>query len=474
MSFECSSSKKGSVHLAIAVQTCFLLFISLFVCAPVFGGNLLSEVDISLFEERIENNRKIPVRISIVDGQGRSVSDASLTVKQLSHEFYFGNAPEYLLYAYAQSSYNRGRRFGTKPLPEEDLAEYMRLYLELFNFATLPSFYWADYEPTQGRLRLVDASKKIAGWLKENGIPVKGHTLVWGNPPSVGVPGWVERMGKLGQWSEVGELLFRRVAREVEEFKDLVQYWDVVNEPIVQNWFDSLGPDYIAQSYRIVKETDPDAITVLNEYGVLVNVGTRRAFISRARQLIDEGVQIDAIGAEAHIFTAQDLQEQLRSLESIYLAIDELAQLGKPIHISEFQIPLPAVIDAFKVSISEAEEIQAEIAKIFYKVFFSHPAVEVITYWNFYRAWQSGSGFLRDDLSIKPIFYELKDLIHGEWKTYLKIDAVPSGEVAFKGFAGNYEITVVTDGFSKTFSLDVSSKGENNFVLVIGKEQEVQ
>jgi hypothetical protein len=72
MSFECSSSKKGSVHLAIAVQTCFLLFISLFVCAPVFGGNLLSEVDISLFEERIENNRKIPVRISIVDGQGRS------------------------------------------------------------------------------------------------------------------------------------------------------------------------------------------------------------------------------------------------------------------------------------------------------------------------------------------------------------------------------------------------------------------
>ena len=130
----------------------------------------MSEVDISLFEERIENNRKIPVRISIVDGQGRSVSDASLTVKQLSHEFYFGNAPEYLLYAYAQSSYNRGRRFGTKPLPEEDLAEYMRLYLELFNFATLPSFYWADYEPTQGRLRLVDASKKIAGWLKENGI----------------------------------------------------------------------------------------------------------------------------------------------------------------------------------------------------------------------------------------------------------------------------------------------------------------
>lgn len=474
MSFEQSSSKKGFVIPNFIVRTCCLLFIALFVSTSVFGGNVLPEVDTSLFEERIENDRKIPISISIVDEQGRPVSKAFLTAKQLSHEFYFGNAPEYLLYAYAQSSYNRGRRFGTRPLPEEDLAEYMRLYLELFNFATLPSFYWADYESTQGRLRLADASKKIAEWLKENGVPVKGHTLVWGNPPSVGVPGWVERMGKLEQWSEVRDLLFKRVAREVEEFKDLVQYWDVVNEPIVQNWFDSLGTDYIAQSYRIVKETDPDAITVLNEYGVLVNTGTRRAFISRARQLINEGVQIDAIGAEAHIFTAQDLLGQLGSLESIYLAIDELAQLGKPVHISEFQIPLPAVIDAFKVSISEAEEIQAEIAKIFYKVFFSHPAVEVITYWNFYRAWQSGSGFLRDDLSIKPLFYELKNLIHGEWKTDMKIDVGSSGEVAFKGFAGNYEITVATDGFSKTFSLDVGGKKENNFVLVIGKEQEVR
>ena len=51
--------------------------------------------------------------------------------------------------------------------------------------------------------------------------------------------------------------------------------------------------DYIAESFRIVKETDPDAITVLNEYRVLVNERTRRAFISRARQLIGDGVPID-------------------------------------------------------------------------------------------------------------------------------------------------------------------------------------
>lgn len=448
----------------------FVLILGLLFLSLCFGGSVLPiDIDISAFEERIEANRKVPIKIEIVDENGHPVSDAHVSVRQMNHEFFFGNAPEYLIYAYAWTSYNRGRRFGIKPLPEEDLEVYKRLYLDLFNFATLPSFYWKDYEPTQGRIRLDEASKKIAEWLNENGVPVKGHTLVWGNPPSVGVPAWIEVKGKVGQWAEVREALFFRVEREVEEFKDLVQYWDVVNEPVVQSWFDALGPDYIAESFRIVKETDPDAITVLNEYGVLVNERTRRAFISRARQLIGDGVPIDVIGAEAHIFTAQDLLSQLQSLESIYLAIDELAQLGKPIHISEFQIPLPAVIDAFDVSINEAEEIQAEIAKIFYTVFFSHPAVEVITYWNFYRAWQSGSGFLRDDLSEKPMFYELMKLIHGDWKTSFEAELDSSGELCFSGFSGEYDITVEFENFSETVSINVKKSENNQFTLVLGQ-----
>ncbi|MDD3461608.1 MAG: glycoside hydrolase, partial [Mesotoga sp.] len=94
------------------------------------------DIDVSTFEERIETDRKVQVEIEIVDRDGEELDSISVSAKQLSHEFYFGNAPEYLLYAYAQTSYNRGRRFGIRPLPEEDLQEYKRLYLELFNFAT--------------------------------------------------------------------------------------------------------------------------------------------------------------------------------------------------------------------------------------------------------------------------------------------------------------------------------------------------
>jgi len=127
------------------------------------------------------------------------------------------------------------------------------------------------------------------------------------------------------------------------------------------------------------------------------------------------------------------------------------------------------VIDAFNVSISEAEEIQAEIAKIFYKVFFSHPAVEVITYWNFYRAWQSGSGFLRDDLSIKPMFDELKRLIHEEWKTSVHLETNISGTVAFDGFAGKYEVSVESGAMSETFIIEVKKNEKNEFTLILGQ-----
>ena len=445
-----------------------VVLLMLAVCSCLYAKDFsILDVDLELYNEQIETVRKNPVRITLLDDQGQPAENALVKADQISHQFLFGNAPEYLIFVHAQTFYSRGRRFGIRPLPPEKVEEYKKLYLEIFNMATLPSFYWADYEPIQNRLRLLDASKEIANWLNENGIPVKGHTLVWGNPPSVGVPGWAHAMGLREEWEELGEYLFRRVRREVEEFKGLVQMWDVVNEPIVQPWFDDMDLNYIADSFRLVKEIDPSAVTILNEFGVLVNSSIRRRFINLAQDLLDENVPIDVIGAEAHIFNAQDIISQLGSLNAIYRAIDELAALGKPIHISEFQIPLPAVIDAFGVSIAEAEILQAEIARIFYTVFFSHPAVEVITYWNFYRAWQEGSGLLRDDLSLKPLFHELKRLIHDEWRTVIQAESDSSGTIDFRGFAGRYEISVEYGEKTREFVIEVNQGESNEFTLIL-------
>jgi len=442
--------------------------IRVFAETTLFDTDLKKYIDIDLkkYIDSIEENRKIPVKITVVDAAGKPLNNVSVECTQISHEFYFGNTPEYLLFAYAPYSYRRGGRFGIRPLNEGQLEEYKRLYTELFNYATLPAFYWADYEPVPSFLPLVEATNKIVQWLNKNKITVKGHTLVWGNAPGVGVPGWVQAKGAIGKWEEVGSLLYERIRREVNQFKERIQMWDVVNEPIVQRWFDNLPEDYIAKAYQLVREIDPDAKLVLNEFGVLMNSNMRRRFISLARRLIEENVPIDIIGVEAHIFDAKDLKTQLANLEGIYKALDEIATLGKPIHITEFQIPLTAVVEAFNVDLETAEKLQAEIARIFYTVFFSHPAVEAIVYWNFYRAWQPGSGFLRDDLTIKPMYYVLKDLIHKEWRTSVILQTNSQGEVNFKGFAGKYRVKVKYGDQKKLFNITVSKKRMNDFVVV--------
>lgn len=426
-------------------------------------------VDLSPFQQRIEEERRVPVLIRVVDTSGKGMEGAELLCEQVSHEFLFGNAPEYLLFAYAPSFYSRGGRFGVRPLPPEKIAEYKRLYLDLFNFATLPAFYWKDYEPEPGQLPLGEATHRIAEWLNDRGVPVKGHTLVWGNPPSVGVPSWVWMMGQAGQWGEVEKALFKRVRREVEEFKGLVHLWDVVNEPLVQPWFDEgLGPEYITRAFRLVKSIDPQAILVLNEFGLLLDRNLRKRFIKRTRALLEAGAPIDVIGVEAHLFTAADIKRHLESLMEIWSALDELAALGKPIHITEFQIPLPAVMAAFRVSVREAEVLQAEIAKVLYTVFFSHPAVSAITYWNFYRAWQPGSGFLRDDFTPKPLYFVLQDLIHREWKTRVLLRTGGDGAVTFRGFPGKYRITAVYPSGEKEEHVVSARSGTSNvFILQV-------
>lgn len=365
----------------------------------------------------------------------------------------------------------RGRRFGITPISAEKLEQYKSLYADLFNYATVPSFYWADYEPRKNTLPLLDASKQIIEWLNESGITVKGHTLAWGNSPGVGVPGWVRSIGESGNWQEVKVLLMERIKREINEFKSMVQMWDIVNEPIVQEWFNGIGDDYIFEAYKLAREIDPDAKLVLNEFGVLTNKNIRNRFINLAKRLIENDAPIDIIGIEAHIFTGEDLKTQLANLDGIYAALDEIAELGKPIHITEFQIPLPAIVEAFQVDTETAEKLQAEIAQVFYTVFFSHPAVEAIIYWNFYRAWQSGSGFLRDDFTVKPIYYILKELIQEKWRTSLNLTTNIDGSLNFRGFSGDYEIKVRAANKEKTFKVKVG-KEACELILKINGDQE--
>jgi len=160
------------------------------------------------------------------------------------------------------------------------------------------------------------------------------------------------------------------------------------------------------------------------------------------------------------------------------------AKFGKPLEITEITVPSYSWQE-------EDEELQADIIERLYSLWFSHPATSQIVYWNvvdgYAHLWSQdrekikasqgnmgrGSenfyhgGLLRFDMSKKPAYYRIKELLTKRWHTEGSLVTNERGEVSFRGFFGDYDVTVEHGGgvVKKTASL---SKGkENNIILTL-------
>ena len=68
----------------------------------------------------------------------------------------------------------------------------------------------------------------------------------------------------------------------------------------------------------------------------------------------------------------------------------------------------------------DGEAKQADYVAQFYTLLFSHPSVRAITWWDFSdaNAWLGApSGLVRKDMTPKPAYTRLMDLIHTQWWT---------------------------------------------------------
>jgi hypothetical protein len=115
------------------------------------------------------------------------------------------------------------------------------------------------------------------------------------------------------------------------------------------------------------------------------------------------------------------------------------------------------------VSTSEGEKRQARQVTEFYRVLFSHPAVEAITWWDFtdQNAWQRApAGLVRDDMTPKPAYNELERLIKDKWWTQTETTVEAEGQARFRGFLGQYEVAarIGSRKLTGTFQLDKSEK----------------
>ena len=423
----------------------FFLYLLLSAGMLLAGSSAATAADISNeqllagADARIEKHRKADAAVVVVDVSGKPVSDAKVAVEQIRHAFLFGS-----------------NIFKWGKLPDAKMeVEYRKHYRELLNYATLP-FYWWGYEAQRGKPNHA-YTEQVARWCKQQGIATKGHPLAWNSNQ----PRWLPK-----DLEEIRRLQMGRIEDCVSRFVGLIDRWDVVNEathfdradcvkraPKFTAMWKKLGQvEFTRQCFVHARGAGPKATLLINDYR------TDPAYERVIEQLVDkQGKRLyDVIGIQSHMHTG------VWPDRKIWEVCQRFSRFGVPLHFTEMTI---------LSGTPKGEARQARDVARVYTILFSHPAVEAITWWDFsdYGAWlRAPAGFLRKDMTPKPAYHELKKLIKGKWWTRATLQTDTDGRAKFRGFCGDYKVTVAVG--QKTVAGEFTlEKSKNNRCVVTVK-----
>jgi GH35 family endo-1,4-beta-xylanase len=284
------------------------------------------------------------------------------------------------------------------------------------------------------------------------------------------------------------ELRYKQIA---DRYADKIPTIEVTNEMV---WGHNAGvtafynePDYIEWCFKKAEEYFPKNQLVINEYTDAFwgeNCRTTDRYYAYTEANLLKGAKIDAIGAQYHVFETRERELEKSSYLynpiCLYDHMDMYANLVNHLQVTEITIPAYS-------NEKEDEEIQAELIKYLYTVWFSHPAMEQIIYWNLVDGYayvenptpekirnSQGNmtlgenvyygGLLNFDLTPKPAYKMLDTLINKAWRTEIR-DSITDGEYKFRGFFGEYEIEAEINGEIKKARFDLL-KNKNNDICI--------
>lgn len=406
---------------------------------PFFNDGLSYFRDRS--ERDIKQNRMGDFTVLLTDENGVPVPGKTVRMKHKTHDFDFGC--NFFMY----------KQYKTEEQNQFYEAEWKRL----FNTAVVP-LYWDGTEPEEGDLKYTadiadciyrrPSAMRVVNWCKENGVRPKGHPLFWHEF----IPQWVPE-----NWEELYPLIEKRFKEISDLFADKISVFDCVNEParlwdvhhdhLNDTWKYVVPPDdYIKTIFNLAKKYFKNNELVLNE-AVRASFsefhGRFGAYYLNIKDLLSQGVQIDRIGLQCHIFDTP-LFRNVFDASRFYNILDIYSDFKKPLVLSETSIPsmFSGVLD---------EEYQAAVANMLYTVCFSHKYMSGVFWWNLTddgvmvtRRKALGEnmatqGLIDREYREKAAYKELDRLINREWRTDVTLTTDQDGKITFNGFNGEYE-----------------------------------
>jgi endo-1,4-beta-xylanase len=249
-----------------------------------------------------------------------------------------------------------------------NIPQYMELSKKHFNSVTMSnlmkSCYILDQMGCQKNLESGDKEVAVSfasidptlEWCKENGMKMRGHTLVWHTQ----APNWFFREGYTDDGDYVDkETMLARMESYIkqvmthcqEEYPGVIYCWDVVNEAVepasydpdsyfmcrtkVGNdpnpWYETIGPDYVEMAFTYARKyVDKDVKLFYNDYNTYQEPKTQ-AIYDLCSHLKEKGL-IDGIGMQGYWGIDYPSDDMIKN------AIEKFAELGLEIHITELSI----------------------------------------------------------------------------------------------------------------------------------------
>ncbi len=385
----------------------------------------------SAVQARIRKYRMGVLTVRVIGPDGKVVPNARVQITQTRHAFLFGCN----VFGYDLADSSRSQK------------AYRDQFAALFNYATLP-FYWGAFEATPGKPDYARL-QAMADWCLAHQITPKGHPLVWHQV----WPSWAPQTPDAAI-----PLLHARVADLVPHYKSTIHYWDVLNEANgaagqtppngESEWIKRDGPAPVVETalgWARAAGAGQAETFLYNDYD------TTSANLVLLTHLQKDGRLPDAVGIQSHMHGG------IWPLTKVWTVCQSFSQFGKPIHFTEttvlsgptrtvdFNAPYPTDWHTDP----QDEAAQADYVAQFYTVLFSHPSVRAITWWDFSdkNAWLNApAGLLRQDMTPKPAYTRLLNLIHRTWWTSTVGTTDRRGLLPRRVFYGQYLLTARVGG----------------------------
>jgi len=308
-------------------------------------------------------------------------------------------------------------------------------FAPLFNYATIPTT-WGILEMEKNTPKY-DVLDELVEWGKNHSIRMKAHALIW-HANNWGEKKWLKDLSYI----EVLERSLKRTRTILSRIGKDLDAVELINEPLQAN---SIGfsleqqIEEALQVYRLCKEIAPHLRIMISFYGedewwfAKKNRGDPNVvpIAGYIDDCIERGVQLDLIGLQYHFpdnfFNVRQVCAYWHSRYNVPIHITELTPSSgsKPSRTIEGR-PYKPHSTGWRGR-PWSEEIQAEYVRDWLKIFRGLPSVENATFWattdapilwhdyligtpgeSYRLPWAAGQGLLREDLTPKPVLYEVK------------------------------------------------------------------